>query len=119
MLVAVAALAATAWLLAQTVDDKAAGSRWSTASDWSRSPRCRTPWSSSTAQRAYMSHEMRPLSPAKFAGPAVTVQLKKEEHKEGAAASQGMLDAIDSSPAGLGLRHGPRGRGATTPASAA
>jgi 4-hydroxy-4-methyl-2-oxoglutarate aldolase len=51
-------------------------------------------------QRAYMSHDMRPLSPAKFAGPAVTVQLKKEEHKEGSAASQGMLDAIDSSPAG-------------------
>jgi 4-hydroxy-4-methyl-2-oxoglutarate aldolase len=51
-------------------------------------------------QRAYMSHEMRPLSPTKFAGPAVTVMLKKEEHKEGAKASQGMLDAIDSSPAG-------------------
>jgi regulator of RNase E activity RraA len=51
-------------------------------------------------QRAYMSHDMRPLSPSKFAGPAVTVQLKKEEHKEGAAASRGMLDAIDSSPAG-------------------
>jgi len=51
-------------------------------------------------QRAYMSHDMRPLSPAKFAGPAVTVQLKKEEHKEGSAASQGMLDAIDASPAG-------------------
>src|SRR5947207_2831997 len=51
-------------------------------------------------QRAYMSHEMRPLSPAKFAGPAVTVVLKKEEHKEGSAASQGMLDAIDDSPAG-------------------
>ena len=51
-------------------------------------------------QRAYMSHDMRPLSTTKFAGPAVTVMLKKEEHKEGAAASQGMLDAIDSSPAG-------------------
>jgi regulator of RNase E activity RraA len=51
-------------------------------------------------QRSYMSHEMRPLSPTKFAGPAVTVLLKKEEHKEGAAASQGMLDAIDSSAAG-------------------
>ena len=51
-------------------------------------------------QRAYMSHDMRPLSPVKFAGPAVTVQLKKEEHKEGSAASQGMLDAIDASPAG-------------------
>ena len=52
------------------------------------------------SQRVYMSHDMRPLSPTKFAGPAVTVQLKKEEHKEGAAASQGMLDAIDASPAG-------------------
>lgn len=51
-------------------------------------------------QRNYMSHEMRPLSKAKFAGPAVTVLLKKEEHKEGSAASQGMLDAIDSAPAG-------------------
>jgi len=51
-------------------------------------------------QRAYMSHEMRPLAPAKIAGPAVTVLMKKEEHKEGAAASQGMLDAIDNAPAG-------------------
>src|SRR3984957_12906702 len=51
-------------------------------------------------QRNYMSHQMRPLSKTKFAGPAVTVLLKKEEHKEGAAASQGMLDAIDSAPAG-------------------
>jgi 4-hydroxy-4-methyl-2-oxoglutarate aldolase len=51
-------------------------------------------------QKAYMSHEMRPLSTTKFAGPAVTVLLKKEEHKEGSTASQGMLDAIDASPAG-------------------
>ena len=51
-------------------------------------------------QRGYMSHDMRPLTPTKFAGPAVTVQLKKEEHKEGSAASQGMLDAIDNAPAG-------------------
>ena len=51
-------------------------------------------------QRAYMSHEMRPLAPTKFAGPAVTVQLKLEEHKEGSAASQGMLDAIDAAPPG-------------------
>src|SRR4029079_8726922 len=43
---------------------------------------------------------MRPVSPAKCAGPAVTVQLKKGEHKDGAAASQGMLDLIDASPAG-------------------
>lgn len=51
-------------------------------------------------QKAYMSHDMRPLAPAKFAGPAVTVMLKKEEHKDGSAASQGMLDLIDASPAG-------------------
>jgi 4-hydroxy-4-methyl-2-oxoglutarate aldolase len=51
-------------------------------------------------QRAYMSHEMRPLAPTKFAGPAVTVMLTKGEHEEGAKASQGMLDLIDSSPAG-------------------
>src|SRR5206468_11074403 len=51
-------------------------------------------------QKTYMSHDMRPLSPTKFAGPAVTVQLKKEEHKEGSAASQGMLDAIDAAPPG-------------------
>jgi 4-hydroxy-4-methyl-2-oxoglutarate aldolase len=51
-------------------------------------------------QRAYMSHHMRPVFTTKFAGPAVTVQLKKEEHKDGAPASQGMLDAIDNAPAG-------------------
>jgi regulator of RNase E activity RraA len=51
-------------------------------------------------QQSFMSHEMRPLSPAKFAGPAVTVLMKKEEHKQGAAASQGMLDAIDNAPPG-------------------
>jgi len=51
-------------------------------------------------QRAHMSHQMRPLFMTKFAGPAVTVLLKKEEHHDGAAASQGMLDAIDAAPAG-------------------
>jgi regulator of RNase E activity RraA len=51
-------------------------------------------------QRAHMAHDMRPIFKTKFAGPAVTVLLKKEEHKEGAAASQGMLDAIDAAPAG-------------------
>src|SRR5216684_7803712 len=51
-------------------------------------------------QRAHMSHEMRPLFTTKFAGPAVTVLLKKEEHKEGAPASSGMLNAIDDAPAG-------------------
>ena len=51
-------------------------------------------------QKVYMSHDMRPLAKTKFAGPAVTVLLKKEEHKEGSKASQGMLDAIDAAPPG-------------------
>ncbi|MBV8817699.1 MAG: RraA family protein [Acidobacteriaceae bacterium] len=50
--------------------------------------------------KAYMSHDMRPLITSKFAGPAVTVLMKKEEHKEGAPASQGMLNAIDAAPSG-------------------
>jgi len=50
--------------------------------------------------RNYMRHDMRPLFKTKFAGPAVTVFLKKEEHKEGALASQAMIDAIDTAPAG-------------------
>ncbi len=51
-------------------------------------------------QKAYMSHDMRPVLTSKFAGPAVTVMLKKEEHKDGSSASQGMLDAIDAAPPG-------------------
>lgn len=51
-------------------------------------------------KRAYMSHDMRPLAPTKFAGPAVTVLLKKEEHHEGAKALQGMLDTIDEAVPG-------------------
>jgi|SRR5579872_1430823 len=51
-------------------------------------------------QRAHMSHAMRPLFMTRFAGPAVTVLMKKDEHKEGPQASQGMLDAIDAAPAG-------------------
>ena len=51
-------------------------------------------------QKLYMHHEMRPVFATKFAGPAVTVLLKKAEHTEGSKASQGMLDAIDSAPAG-------------------
>jgi hypothetical protein len=51
-------------------------------------------------QRIYMSHDMRPIFTTKFAGPTVTVLLKKEEHQRGAAASQRMLDAIDAAPAG-------------------
>ena len=47
--------------------------------------------------RGYMSHEMRPLFTTKFAGPAVTVMLKKEEHKEGASASLRSPDSRTSS----------------------
>jgi 4-hydroxy-4-methyl-2-oxoglutarate aldolase len=48
----------------------------------------------------YMSHDMRAIFKTKFAGPAVTVLMKKEEHKEGSKASQGMLDAIDAAAPG-------------------
>jgi len=51
-------------------------------------------------QQAFMSHEMRPLEKTKFAGPAWTVLMKREETKQGGAAAQGMLDAIDAAPAG-------------------
>src|SRR5947209_7214740 len=45
-------------------------------------------------KKMYMTHDMRPLFTTKFAGPAVTVQLRKEEHKEGSKALQGMMDGI-------------------------
>jgi 4-hydroxy-4-methyl-2-oxoglutarate aldolase len=47
-------------------------------------------------QRAHMSSAIQPLFPAKFAGRAVTVNMKKEEHDEGSAAFQPALDAIDA-----------------------
>src|SRR5437016_4166983 len=47
-----------------------------------------------TGQRTYLSHRMRPIFPAKFAGFAVTVRLKKEENHD-PDALQGMLTAID------------------------
>jgi len=51
-------------------------------------------------QQAFLSHEMRPLEKTKFAGPAWTVLMKKEETKAGGPAVQGMLDAIDAAPPG-------------------
>jgi regulator of RNase E activity RraA len=51
-----------------------------------------------TGKRAYMSHHMRPIFPAKFAGFAVTVLLKKEENKDPNALG-GMLTAIDQGTA--------------------
>ncbi len=51
-------------------------------------------------KKMYMSHDMRPLFMTKFAGPAATVLLKKEEHKEGSKALAGMMDVIDEAPQG-------------------
>lgn len=47
-----------------------------------------------SGQRMYMSHHMRPIFNSKFAGIALTVQLKKEENHD-PTALQGMLAAID------------------------
>lgn len=88
-------LLVTAWLLAQPVGDPLIeGFRMVEVASVSDA------MEQLYGERAYMSHEMRPLFRTKFAGPAVTVLLKKEEHKEGAAASQGMLDAIDNGKPG-------------------
>ncbi len=51
-------------------------------------------------RQSFMPHEMRPLEKTKFAGPAWTVLMKKEETKQGGPAVQGMLDAIDAAPPG-------------------
>jgi regulator of RNase E activity RraA len=48
-----------------------------------------------TGKKMYMSHRMRPIFPAKFAGFALTVALKKEPNED-PNALQGMLAAIDS-----------------------
>jgi len=45
-------------------------------------------------KKMYMSHQMRPVFPSKFAGIALTVHLKKEENNDPAALN-GMLAAID------------------------
>jgi len=51
-------------------------------------------------KKMYMSHDVRPLFTTKFAGPAATVYLRKEEHSEGSRALQGMMDVIDEAPPG-------------------
>ena len=95
LVVALAAVSAAIWLMAQPVGDPLMegfrGVEVASVSD---------AMEQLYGQKAYMSHEMRALNVTKFAGPAVTVMLKKEEHKEGAAASQGMLDAIDAAAPG-------------------
>jgi regulator of RNase E activity RraA len=95
LLVSAAALAAAGWLLAQPMGDPLIeGLRNVEVASVADA------MEQLYGQRAYMSHQMRPLFSAKFAGPAVTVLMKKGEHKEGSSASQGMLDAIDAAPAG-------------------
>jgi regulator of RNase E activity RraA len=47
-------------------------------------------------KKLYMRHQMRPIFPAKFAGVALTVLLKKAEGNQGSEALKGMLTAIDS-----------------------
>ncbi|HWZ54823.1 MAG TPA: RraA family protein [Verrucomicrobiae bacterium] len=51
-----------------------------------------------SGRKMYMSHRMRPIFPAKFAGFAVTVLLKKESNYDPNALA-GMLAAIDQGPA--------------------
>lgn len=51
-----------------------------------------------TGKKMYMSHRMRPIFPAKFAGFALTVALKKEANED-PNALQGMLAAIDAGSA--------------------
>jgi regulator of RNase E activity RraA len=46
-------------------------------------------------QRGYMSHRMRPIFTSRFAGFALTVQLKKDEGNQDPNALSGMLAAID------------------------
>jgi regulator of RNase E activity RraA len=46
-------------------------------------------------KKMYMSHRMRPIFASKFAGLALTVQLKKDEGNQDPHALDGMLQAID------------------------
>ncbi|MBC2665853.1 RraA family protein [Novosphingobium flavum] len=60
--------------------------------------------------KTYMSHQMRPVQQEKMAGRAVTVFFKKEENKDGSAAIGGMINVLDTAPAGsvfvLGMEDG-------------
>jgi regulator of RNase E activity RraA len=60
--------------------------------------------------KTYMSHEMRPVQAEKMAGRAVTVFFRKEENKDGSAGIGGMIQVLDTAPAGsifvLGIEDG-------------
>jgi 4-hydroxy-4-methyl-2-oxoglutarate aldolase len=95
LLVALATVSAALWLMAQApADPLVDGFRVVEVSSVSDA------MEQLYGQTNYLGHEFRPNFVTKFAGPAVTVQMKKEENKEGSAATQGMLDAIDKAPAG-------------------
>jgi len=47
----------------------------------------------------YLPGDVRPLFKTKFVGPAVTIQMSREEHKDPAGLSK-MIEAIDTIPAG-------------------
>jgi len=53
-----------------------------------------------TGKKMYMTHHMRPIFPAKFAGSALTVLLKKDEGNRDPKALSGMVAAIDQGQAG-------------------
>lgn len=53
-----------------------------------------------TGKRMYMTHSMRPIFPAKFAGYALTVLLKKDEGNHDPKALSGMVEAIDQGKPG-------------------
>ena len=53
-----------------------------------------------TGKKMYMTHRMRPIFPAKFAGSALTVWLKKDEGNRDPKALSGMVSAIDQGKAG-------------------
>lgn len=53
-----------------------------------------------TGKRMYMTHRMRPIFPAKFAGYALTVLLKKDEGNHDPKALSGMVEAIDQGKPG-------------------
>jgi regulator of RNase E activity RraA len=53
-----------------------------------------------TGKKMYMTHQMRPIFPAKFAGSALTVLLKKDEGNRDPKALSGMVAAIDQGQAG-------------------
>lgn len=48
-----------------------------------------------TGRKMYLSHKMKPIFPAKFAGFALTVKLSKDEGNKDPEALSGMLAAID------------------------